>query len=259
MERHPLPTDQGEQPIATAAVAPNQQRLKLAAIFALWLIMILIGCVCFAQDPLPIRNTHPLYHQTLPPGNVWQSPAATAMHQGAFQPVAFYGPKGATFSMPDNGSFAPGEPRLMAGLMVGAVYRFRVTNIPGAIGAELYPTVELIGRLYPPPGLETSFPIPINLSQTDLENALEGNLVTRVVYLEDPQSATPMQKTNDESRPIDIPFGADAMATADSYGRPIAIIRLGSKAPPRQVELQAPFYFGFPTWAPIFQPETVSQ
>ncbi|MEM0927390.1 MAG: hypothetical protein AAGJ83_15195, partial [Planctomycetota bacterium] len=108
-------------------------------------------------------------------------------------------------------------------------------------------------------GLETSFPIPIQLSQTDLENALAGNLVTRVIYLEDPQTAVPLAKTNSDLRPIDLPGDADAMEVADTFGRPIAILRIGSKTPPRLTELQAPFFFGFPAWAPIYQPEANTQ
>ena len=205
--------------------------------------------------PLPTGSSHPLYHKTLPPGAIWQSPAATTMHQGSFQPVVFSGPAGCKFSLAQGGAFSQEEPKLMAGLMIGAVYRFRITNLPQAVGAELYPTVELIGRLYPPPGLETSFPIPINLSESDLAEALDGNLVTRVVYLEDPQTAAPLALERSDSRPIDIPLHQDALATADSFGRPIAIVRVGSKSPPNNQALVNQFFFGFPTWAPIFQPE----
>lgn len=199
---------------------------------------------------------HPLYNQTLPPGAVWASPAATVVHQGAYQPVAFSGPEGTEFSMPQQGAFATAEPNLMAGLMVGAVYRFRITNIPFSSGAELYPTVELIGRTFPPAGLETLYPIPINVSENDLIDALNGNLVTRVIYLEDPQTAVPLQQKRTDSRPVDIPLDQDALATADALGRPIAIVRIGSVAPPRSPELIPQFYFGNPPWAPIFQPET---
>lgn len=203
--------------------------------------------------PLPVAGGHPLYHRALPPGNVWQSPAATAMQTAPFQPVAFSGPKGTEFSLAQNGSYGKGEAKLMAGLAVGAIYRFRVTGIPQAIGAELYPTVELIGRTFPPPGLETSYPIPINLSRTDLEDALAGNLVTRVIYLEDPQTAVPLAMKRTESRPIDITPDQDALATADTFGRPIAIVRIGSMSPPNNPALQSQFFFGFPPWAPIFQ------
>ncbi|MEL6110344.1 MAG: hypothetical protein AAFU85_30415 [Planctomycetota bacterium] len=204
----------------------------------------------------PVRtDRHPLYHTSLPPGAIWNSPAAYRVQPTSFQPVKFYGPEGTEFSMPNGGAMAPSEPNLMAGLMVGPVYRFRVTGIPFSPGAELYPTIELLGRLHPPAGQETRFPIPINLSESDLQNAMEGSLVTRVIYLEDPQSAAPLAKTNDDSRPIDLTPDQDALATADSLGRPIAILRIGSLAPPRNPVLAPQFYFGYPVWAPIYQSE----
>jgi hypothetical protein len=206
-------------------------------------------------EPLPVRQGHPLHHRALPPGGIWKSPHATTAQQPYFQPVRFSGPEGSEFALPEAGQVANSEPKLMAGLMVGAIYRFRVTGIPGAPGAEVYPTVELLGRTFPPPGLATRYPIPINISETDLQSALEGNLVTRVIYLEDPQSATPLARDIDDSRPIDVMAEQDAMAVADSLGRPIAIVRIGSMSPPNNAALEPQFYFGFPAWAPIFQPK----
>ncbi len=71
---------------------------------------------------------------------------------GYFQPVAFVGPPGVHFSLPQGGGFADRSESLQAGLLVGGVYRFQITGIPGAEGAELYPTIEVIDRTYPPPG-----------------------------------------------------------------------------------------------------------
>ena len=75
---------------------------------------------------------------------------------GYFQPVAFSGPSGVSFSLAVGDSFGEPDPSLMAGLLIGNVYRFRITNIPRAEGVEIYPTIELIDRIYPPPGLATS-------------------------------------------------------------------------------------------------------
>ena len=233
----------------------STDRLLVSLYWFLLGLSILIPCTAVSAvepgEPLDMRGRHPLYHKALPPGAVWQSPAAVTMHTSTFQPVQFSGPEGTRFSLAENGVHSEGEKDLMAGLMVGAVYRFRVTDIPRTYGAEVYPTVELIGRIYPPPGMETSFPIPINLSQSDLQEALAGNLVTRVIYLEDPQTAAPLARSRDDATAIDIPLDQDALATADSLGRPVAILRIGSKAPPRNPVLAPQFYFGFPPWAPI--------
>ena len=64
----------------------------------------------------------------------------------------------------------------MVGLTIGPVYRFRVTEIPGQPGLEIFPTVELIDRLYPPPGQALRFPVPIELTQDELLMAAEGRV-----------------------------------------------------------------------------------
>ena len=150
---------------------------------------------------------------------------------------------------------SPSKPMLMAGVLVGNVYRFKITGIPNAAGAELFPTLELIDRTYPPPGLATSYPIPINLDPIDLDAALDGKMVTRVIYLEDQQSAAPIPATPTNAHALDIAHYQDPLEVADRMGRPVAIMRIGSLAPPTAPALMPQFYFGYPTWAPIFQPE----
>ena len=93
----------------------DNAQLKVYAFFFVAFYFIASGLVV-AAEPGELINTsgrHPLYHKTLPPGAVWQSPAAVSMHQAAFQPVAFSGPAGTKFSLPQGGSHAEGEPQLM--------------------------------------------------------------------------------------------------------------------------------------------------
>ena len=206
--------------------------------------------------PLPMQQGHRLYNPSMPPGNIYYPPGPVNHTPEYFQPVAFSGPDKVQFSMPTGDGFQESQPELMVGLNVGRVYRFRVTNIPFHPGAELYPTVELLGRTFPPAGAELRHPIPLNLSETDLANALGGLMVTRVVYLEDPQSAFPLAVERKDATPIDVPTGQDLLATADTYGRPIAVIRIGSLAPPTSPVLMGQFYFGYPNWIPLQAPAT---
>jgi hypothetical protein len=211
-------------------------------------------------DTLPVRSGHPLVTGHLPAGAVGHTQMlAHPSIPGYFQPVAFSGPSGTRFALPQNGHFSGSDPSLMAGLLVGAVYRFRITEIPDAFGAELYPTVELIDRTYPPPGLATLHPIPINLDQDDLDAALEGRMVTRVIYLEDQQTAMPLPETPTTSRAIDIAQYQDPLEVADRLGRPVAIVRIGTLTPPASPELMCQFLFGYPMWAPIHQPDSAGQ
>jgi hypothetical protein len=191
------------------------------------------------------RPAHPLYRVDLPPGVIGATQvAASVARQGYVQPVRLQVPQGAFASIAADGGFATASTQLTAGLIVGQPYRFRITNIPRNDGQELYPSIELIDRLYPPSGQKNRFPVPIQLTQDDLETALRGNLVVRVVYVENPADAFPKAETS-EQRSIDVLASEDPLHVADELGRPIAIVRVGSRVP-LQGELDDAFLFGCP-------------
>ncbi len=206
------------------------------------------------SDYLASGQRHRLFSGDMPPGAVGQARLlGRGPIAGYYQPVAFSGPPGVEFTLPQSGIFSDAKESLQAGMLIGAIYRFRITAIPRAPGAELYPTVEVIDRTYPPPGMATRYPIPINLDQEDLEAALDGRMVTRVILLEDPQTAIALPQTPTTSTAIEIGEDQDALQVADRFGRPVAIVRIGSVTPPRAPELMPQFFFGYPSWAPITQ------
>jgi len=213
-------------------------------------------------DYLGTGGTHRPLTGNMPPGAVGQArlsgrgPAPVA---GYFQPVRMTGPGSVHFALSHSGAFVQAEPAIHAGLMIGAIYRFRITRIPLAEGAELYPTIEVIDRTYPPQGLAWKYPIEIRLDQEDLDAALAGQMVTRVIYLEDPQTATPMLQTPETRRPMEISSHQDPLEVADRLGRPVAIVRIGSVTPPGAFELMPRFLFGDPPWVPANQPERISK
>jgi len=146
--------------------------------------------------------------------------------------VRIRAPQGARIALAREGSF--GEPRpgdALVGLAIGPVYRFQVTDIPNYPGEELFPTVEVIDRLYPPPGLALRFPIPVELTQDELQMALEGMMVTRVIYLEDPNQALPVDENPAEQTWFEAEHGEDPLVVADQLGRPVAILRIGGRVP----------------------------
>ena len=111
---------------------------------------------------------------------------------GYYQPVEIKAPRGASVSLAADGHFdaAKTTPRGV-GLLIGQVYRLRVAGIPMTPDAEVFPTIEIIDRLYAPEGQERRFAIPIELTEEDLQLAASGKFVTRVVYVEDPLAAVP--------------------------------------------------------------------
>lgn len=211
-----------------------------------------------AQNPssIPRGGVHYLFNSQMPPGQVGQARLGRwGAVQNYPQPVRFSGPEGTRFSLPAGPGFPDaGETKLMAGLYLGQVYRFKITNIPGEPGAELFPTVEIIDRTFPPPGQALRFPIPLNLTRFDLADALAGKLVTRVIYLEDTATALPVPETIDTARGFDVDATQDPLQVADQLGRPVAIIRIGSLVPPTEISLMPQFLLGSPPWVPLVAP-----
>jgi hypothetical protein len=115
-------------------------------------------------------------------------------------------------------------------LQVGGTYRLKISGLPDLPGIDVYPTVELIDHLHAPPGTEQDFPVPIEITAADAAAAAENRLVTKVVYLEQPDLALPQPQENGLIT-TDFAAGANLMQVADERGRPCAIIRIGGRTP----------------------------
>src|SRR6266496_6284419 len=97
---------------------------------------------------------HYLDKADLPPGVIGQRQLQRGGPlPGYFQPVEVTAPAGTLLSVVADGSFtAPKPAKVLAGMLIGQVYRLKVGNIPNHEGEEVFPTIEVIDRLYPPPG-----------------------------------------------------------------------------------------------------------
>jgi hypothetical protein len=203
------------------------------------------------QLPAQAPSVHYLHHGAMPPGAIGSRQLQRGGPlPGFFQPVEINAPQGALLSLAADNQFdSPQATSRRAGLLIGAVYRLRVTNIPlpeGAEGLEVFPTVEIIDRTYAPADQALRFAIPVELTAEDLRLALQGKFVTRVIYVEDPKSATPVSTTPQSQGWFDVGPERDPLAVADVLGRPVAILRLGGRVP-----VQGPdpdFFFGSPAW-----------
>lgn len=165
----------------------------------------------------------------------------------AFQPVRIVLPEGASFAFSLGNDFLEPTPAPeMVGLNLGIAYRFRISDIPYHPGRALYPSVKILDRIHPPQGKELEFPIVVELTQEDLELALAGRLVTRIVYLENPQTASP-QRSQDGAISTDIVPGADPLVVAKALGKPVAVVRIGARVP-NEVQPDPAFFFGSPNW-----------
>ncbi len=225
-------------------------------------------------DTSSMRSIHP---SELTPGTV----SDTAMYRGvagALQRVEIRLPEGTlistaqasstavtnqTTSVPQGAASwdAPEATTLRLGLSVGNVYRFRVGNIPYHPDAELYPTIELFDRLYTPTALQGRFAIPVELTQSDLDLAIAGKLVTRIIYLEDPRTALPVSDAarGEADGAFDLKPNDNPMAIADLFGKPLAILRIGGRSPTRTDAPDLAFTFGAPEYVRYSADENAEQ
>jgi hypothetical protein len=129
--------------------------------------------------------------------------------------------------------------------MAGYPYRVHVRWITPAGSFDVYPTIELIDRLYPPnQQLLVNFPILIELTADDLQLAVSGHMVSKVVYVEDAE--LPSLGSPETVQPwFDVRSDEDPMEVADHMGRPVALVRLGSRTPTTEGVDDA-FLFGNP-------------
>jgi hypothetical protein len=166
---------------------------------------------------------------------------------GYFQPVRIRAPQGARIALAMEGAFGPARlGDTLVGMLIGPVYRLQVTNIPHNPGLEIFPTVEVIDRLHPPPGLALRHPIPIELTQQELAMAVQGMFVTRVIYVEAPNQALPIQRNENEEQPwFEARPADDPLTVADGLGRPVAILRIGGRLP-SSAGASAGFLYGAP-------------
>jgi hypothetical protein len=213
--------------------------------------MVLLGLCCLGAASVLRAQTPPVHylHQgMMPPGAIGSRQLQRGGPlPGFFQPVEIKAPPGALISLAAGNNFErPAAGPRRAGLLIGAVYRLRLTNIRLAEGLEVFPTVELIDRLYAPADQQNRFAIPIDITDDDVRLALDGKFVTRVIYLEDSRNALPARQDPQMQEWIDAAAGQDPLAVADSLGRPVAILRLGGRQPDPNQRQDSSFFYGSP-------------
>jgi hypothetical protein len=116
----------------------------------------------------------------------------------------------------------------------GAIYRLKLTDIPGREGIELYPSLEVAPVTPRTAAYLAHNAVPFQLTEEDLDQVLSGNFVTKVVYLPDPdyqELAVAGVETLVSTR---LDPGVDPVVEADRRGSILAIIRIGNK------DLQSP-------------------
>lgn len=225
---------------------PRSARPLLAGLLAA--AATLGGEIAQAQYRDPPGQYQPL-NQSTPPGRAaaWQAQIGN-LDPNWFQPVRIELPDGGlvTFyeilSGPDGLDLRETTFRspAQASLRSGGLYRFALSEMPDFDGIDLYPSIEVLDRLHPPAGQADRFPVVVAFTTEELQAAANGKLVTKVVYLEQPQLAIPTDSVQDLIAER-VGHRLNVLAEADRRGRPLAIVRLGARVPERG-EVDPGFY-----------------
>ncbi|HWB08163.1 MAG TPA: hypothetical protein VG826_02875 [Pirellulales bacterium] len=195
----------------------------------------LVGCKA------PFSHNLPPAQQIMHPGPGVDGPGPGVMMLGdpgppavaAATQVIFGGPEGMIIAWDVS---APGafdsEPLVAPGrynFPQGAIYRLKLTNIPGREGVELYPTLEIAPSLPRTDAYLAHNGVPVQFTEEDFDQVLSGNFVTKVIYLPDPdyqELALAGVETLVSTR---LDPGLDPIVEADRRGAILAIIRVGNK------------------------------
>jgi len=111
----------------------------------------------------------------------------------------------------------------------GALYRLKLANIPGRPGVELFPTLE-VGPVMPrTEAFLAHNAIPVEFTDEDFDQVINGNFVTKVIYLPDPEYQEMALAGVGTLVSTKLDPGQDPIVEADRKGAIMAIVRLGNK------------------------------
>jgi hypothetical protein len=122
----------------------------------------------------------------------------------------------------------------------GAVYRLKLTNIPGRPGIELFPSVEVAATLPRTEAFLAKNAIPVEFTDEDFDQVMTGDLVTKVIYLPDPEFQLAGLEGIGTLVSIRLEPGVDPIVEADRRGSITAVVRLGSKLYERREKSSRP-------------------
>ncbi len=202
-----------------------------------------LAAPCLGGEP-GIRHNMPPAQRLAEPGPMVGGPGPGVLIPETI-PVPNYGAPSATtqilFNQPQSmkitydvigdGSFGS-DPLIVPGRLEfgqGGIFRLKLTEIQGREGVELYPTIE-VGLANPRTAAYLAHnAISIQFTEEDLDQALSGNFVTKVIFLPDPAFQGEVVSGIDTLVSTRLEPGLDPIVEADRRGSILAIVRLGNK------------------------------
>ena len=202
--------------------------------FLIVMAMVATGCQRHLHSAMPPADMmmHPGPGVDGPgPGVMLYQPPTPQV--GVVSQLQFSGPEGMTvqWDVTAPGRFdseplvAPARYNFPQGLM----YRLKLANIPGRPGIELYPSIELAFAVPRTEAFLAHNAIPVQFTEEDFDQILQGNFVTKVIYLPDPEFQELALAGVETLVSTRLEPGVDPVVEADRRGAILAIVRLGNK------------------------------
>jgi hypothetical protein len=109
-----------------------------------------------------------------------------------------------------------------------AIYRLRLSDIPGRGTLELYPTLEVVPANLKTAAFLAHSAVPVTFTDEDFEQVASGNYVVKVIYLPDPAfqdlaTTGPSEVVSSRLEP-----GVDPLTEACRRGSILAVVRVGN-------------------------------
>jgi uncharacterized repeat protein (TIGR01451 family) len=124
---------------------------------------------------------------------------------------------------------------VVAGLRPAMRHRAQLTGLPNRPGASLYPTLEVRGTLQLPVRLRAAdYPAPVPFTEADIEQALAGIMVTKIITVEAPEKSGGLAQEAGQIVEWNVEPERDAIEVARGLGRPVLIVRIGQREPDAQ-------------------------
>ncbi len=144
--------------------------------------------------------------------------------------IRFIGPAGMGIGWQINGGFA--EEQLTApgryNFNQGATYRLKLTNVPDRAGMVLYPTLQVYMSQPTTDAYLSHNPIPIQLTDEDIDQVDANNFVTKVIYLPDAEHQELAIAGVETLVSTRLDPGVDPVREASRRGSIMAVIRIGN-------------------------------
>ena len=111
----------------------------------------------------------------------------------------------------------------------GYIYRLKLSNIPGRVGVNLYPTIEVAPTTPATDAYLAHNAIPVQFTAEDFDQVVDGgNFVTKVIYLPDPKYQEVAVSGVETLVSTRLEPGVDPILEADKRGTILLIVRLGA-------------------------------